>query len=239
MKTSKLFKAGSGVLLCLFLAGMVSVSLVEKETANRPLAYVQKYKPLVQVDNEDKQIIASRAERLYSGDTLSTDENGFALVQFMDKSIAKVKPQSQLIIQGSVDGKANTSARINLEAGEVFLNITKRNNSNFEVASNTSVASVKGTQFGASSDDYYWVLEGVVEMLSNRTGGAVDLTENMFGRLEDDGSIITGALSAEDIEELNRGYEQLESKLEPKGIKLKFRDENGQVREIEMQYFEN
>lgn len=239
MPFKKIYPLAGLTVLFFVAAGMTIDGLRQQKKADRPLAFVQKFKPDVKIVNNEKQINASRAERLYSGDTLQTDPNGFALVQFMDKSIAKVKPQSQLIIQGEVSGKDNTSARINLEAGEIFLNITRRTNSNFEVATNTSVASVKGTQFGARDDNYFWVLEGIIELSSNETGQTVNLTGNMFGQVNEDGSIETGELSEEDIEKLNKDYEELESKLKSKVIKLRFRNENGQLREIELKYFEN
>jgi hypothetical protein len=218
---------------------MVSAEVVRDRMTERPIAFVRKFKPDVTIRQGEKQIQASKAEQLFSGDTLRTDDSGFALVQFMDNSIAKVKPNSQLIVYGEVNSKQNASARIALELGEIFLNVTERTTTNFEVATGTSVASVKGTRFGARYDSYFWVVEGVVGLLSNRSGQAVDLTKRMYGLVNDDGSIETGMLSDAEINNLNSEYERLEANLQPKSIILRFRDQNGRLREIELKYFEN
>jgi hypothetical protein len=181
----------------------------------------------------------SKAEKLFSGDTLSTNKNGFALVQFIDKSIAKIKPNSQLIIQGEVEGKNNSSTRINVESGALFLNVTKRSTTNFEVATNSSVASVKGTQFGATEDSYYYVLEGTVELLANSSGETVTLTDRMFGQVNDDGTIDTGELTDEEVEEYTDESDNFEENLTPKIMTLRFRDEEGEIQTLEVEYFEN
>lgn len=221
------------------LAGMVSADVIGTLFADRPLAYVRKFKPDVTIYQDQKIVKASRAEQLFSGDTLRTDHNGFALVQFMDKSIAKVKPNSELIVHGEVNSKQSSSTRIALELGEIFLSVTSRSTTNFEVATGTSVASVKGTQFGARDDSYYWVTEGIVGLLSNQSGQSVDLTERMYGRVNEDGSIETGELTVGEIDNLNSEYGRLEANLDPETIILRFRDQNGQLQEIELKYFNN
>lgn len=207
--------------------------------ANRPLAYVQKFKPVVSIENNQKEIKAEKAGPLFDGDTLLTDTEGYALVQFMDKSFARVKPQSMLIVRGEIRAKGDQSSRLGLEAGEIFLNVTKQANTEFEVATATSVASVKGTAFGAKASGYFWVVEGEVELRSNRTGQTTTLTDNEYGEVNEDGSIETGRLSDEEADSLSQGYDQLDSQLETKTIRFRFRDENGQIREVELKYYIN
>lgn len=207
---------------------------------DRPLAFVQKFKPSVEVQNQGQlQDVKERGNPLYSGDTLRTNQNGFALVQFMDKSLAKVKPDSRLIVEGEIEDKQNTSTRIGLELGEIFLNVSEQGQDNFEVATNTSVASVKGTEFGASFDDYYWVKEGEVEILVSRTGESVTLTDRTYGQVNDDGTIETGELTDEEIEEKDREYEEMSENVEPEIYELQFIDENGEVQVIEIKVYEN
>lgn len=207
--------------------------------AERPLAFVQKFKPDVGIRNAGVlQDVKKRGKPLFNGDTLRTNENGFALVQFMDKSLAKIKPDSRLIVRGEVKDKQNTSTRIGLELGEIFLNVSDQGADNFEVATKTSVASVKGTKFGVSYDDYFWVEEGEV-LVTNRTGRSVTLTDKTYGRVKDDGSIEKGELSDEELEENNDDYEQMNEKMEPAIYELHFIDENGQQRVIELKVFEN
>ena len=229
-------------LLALFVVVLVSVGMASSEFISQPdrvLAYVKKYKPTANIQNQEKAVEAQKASPLYSGDTLSTNQNGFALVQFIDKSFAQVKPNSQLIVNGTVDNDKSTTARIILETGEIFLNVTKRASSDFQVETDAAVASVKGTQFGAISSNYYYVLEGLVELFSKETGETVSLEANTYGRINEDGSIEKGELTDDEINRFEEESSQFDDNFEPKVLKLRFRDENGQIREIEIEYFEN
>lgn len=210
------------------------------EAPDRPLAFVQKFKPSVAVqNNSDLTGVKKRGKPLFNGDTLRTNENGFALVQFMDKSLAKIRPDSRLIVRGEVKDKQNTSTRIGLELGEIYLNVSDQGADNFEVATNTSVASVKGTKFGASHDDYFWVEEGQVEVTVSRTGESVTLNDRSYGQVTEDGTIESGELSDEELEENNEGFSGMNEKMEPEIYELRFTDENGQQRVIEVKVFEN
>ena len=219
------------------IAGMVSTEIFDKP--DRVLAYVKKFKPTANINNVNKQIEAQKASPLYSGDTLSTNQNGFALVQFIDKSFAQIKPNSQLIVNGTVDNDKSTTARIVLETGEIFLNVTKRANSDFEVETNAAVASVKGTEFGVRFDNYFYVLEGLVELASKQTGEILSLEANTFAQVENGGAMEKGQLSENEVAQLAEESSEFTESLEPKVLKLRFRDENGQIREVEIEYFEN
>lgn len=226
--------------LTLLAVAFVITGAQLKDMTDRPLAYVQKFKPQVGVQNQGPlQNVEERGEPLYTGDTLRTNENGFALVQFMDKSLAKVKPESRLIVRGEIEDKENSSTRIGLELGEILLNVSEQGTDNFEVATNTSVASVKGTEFGATFDDYFWVEEGEVEILVNRTGESVTLTDRSYGQVQEDGNIETGELTEEEVEEKNEEYEQIEEESEPETYELRFIDENGEEQVIEIKVYEN
>nr|NIT56577.1 FecR domain-containing protein [Fodinibius sp.]NIV11558.1 hypothetical protein [Fodinibius sp.]NIY25160.1 hypothetical protein [Fodinibius sp.] len=176
---------------------------------------------------------------LFDGDTLRTDQNGFALVQFMDKSIAKIRPDSRLIIQGNIENKQNTSTRIGLELGEILLNVSERGSQDFEVTTNSAVASVKGTSFGATVDNYFWVEKGTVEVASKQTGQSVTLSEKMYGEVQEDGSIESGELTDEELDKRKAEYSEMNEKLEPTIYKVRFTNENGEERVIEMKVFDN
>lgn len=222
------------------LPGMVSPEVYSALLSDRPLAMVRRYKPAVDIFNAPKKLKAERGEPLYSGDTLETDKNGYAAVQFMNKSIAKVKPQSRLVVTGEVTSTTRSFIDVLMEAGEIFLNVAKQADQTFKVSTSNSVAAVKGTQFGATSDSYFWVKEGVVELTALESGDTVTLKSNMYGQVSEDGTgITTGQLSENQLKELEQGYDNLDKKLIPKIIKLIFRDQNGQRREIEIEYFEN
>lgn len=233
-------KSLSKYYLPLLVIGLLGIGAHVYEANERPLAFVQKFKPSVGLEkNGEFDNIKERGKPLFDGDTLRTDQNGFALVQFMDKSMAKIKPDSRLIVRGDVQDKQNTSTRIGLELGEILLNVSERGAQNFEVATNSAVASVKGTTFGATFDNYFWVEEGEVEVRSSRTGRSVTLTEKRYGKVQKDGSIETGELTDEELRKRNEGYAEMNEKLEPTIYKVRFTNDNGEERVIEVKVFEN
>ena len=103
-------------LLLISLTLLVGALKVEFEKNDRPLAIVKRFKPNVDVENKSADrskrlnLDTDKGEQLFNGDTLRTDSEGYALVVFMDKSIAKVKPQSLLIVRGESE---RTSKRSN------------------------------------------------------------------------------------------------------------------------------
>ncbi len=221
----------------LITAGMASADLFNV-SANRPLAFVRGFRPDVTITNGE-QTAAKRAAPLFDGDTLSTGQAGLALVQFMDKSIVKVQPNSVLIVQGTVQGQQDVTTRIILEAGDIFSNVTKRPTNSFEVATNTAVASVKGTQFGASSENYFWVGEGIVTLTSLETGQIDTLLQQMYGLIKPNGEIETGRLSDEELQQLYEKYKNIEDKLQANSMNLIFRNNQGQTKKVKVDYFKN
>ncbi|MDZ7683478.1 MAG: FecR family protein [Fodinibius sp.] len=227
-------------ILSLLVLAVAAMGAHYHTNTERPLAFVQKFKPTVGVEKDGKvNPIQKRGKPLYNGDTLRTSQDGFALVQFMDKSLAKVRPDSRLIVRGKVEDKNNTSTRIGLELGEIFLNVSEQGGDNFEVATNTSVASVKGTEFGASADDYFWVKEGEVEVRVKNTGNTVTLTNQTYAQVQEDGTVETGDLTDDEINRRDQKYKEMDEKMEPEIYKLRFIDENGQEQVIEVKVFEN
>lgn len=233
-------KSFAKYILPLIVVGLIAAGAHLHETADRPLAFVQKFKPQVGVQNKSQlKRVKERGKPLFNGDTLRTNKNGFALVQFMDKSIAKVRPDSRLIVRGEIEDKQNTSTRIGLELGEIFLNVSEQGAQDFEVATNSSVASVKGTEFGASYDDYFWVKEGEVEVTVNQTGESVTIDDSTSAQVQDDGTIQTQNMSDQQVQQNDEKFSQMNEKMEPETIELRFIDQNGQQQVIEIKVFEN
>ncbi|MAL18397.1 MAG: hypothetical protein CL670_02980 [Balneola sp.] len=214
--------------------------------SDRSIAIVKHFKPTVEVRNMtvDKMmeldLSENKGEQLFSGDSLETDDEGFALVVFMDASVAKVKPSSLLIINGDVATASKAmNTRINIINGEIFLNVEPQGGNDFEVATNRSLASVQGTDFGSTSEGYVWVEEGQVDVTALNSGQTVSLFEKMFARVDEQGNNIdSGTLNDQQLSELNEGFDEIENDLVEKEIILRFRDQNGQLREVRIDVFE-
>ncbi|SMO93407.1 FecR family protein [Gracilimonas mengyeensis] len=241
----RLFTLLVPVAVAFILIGMVAADIAYYK-AERPIAIVRRFKPEVVVQNMDegKKISLDPkeniGEKLFSGDTLSTFDDAFALVLFMDKSVAKVKPNSVLVINGEVGSSSKSmSTRINLQNGEIFLNVEPQGGNDFEVATSRSLASVKGTDFGNSHEGYVWVQNGQVDVTAINSGQTVSLFNKMFARVDENGNEInSGTLSDEELQQLGQDYNELENDLIKKELKFRFRDENGQLREITIDVFE-
>lgn len=235
----------------IFLFLMVGLGLMSAELAfknsDRPIAIVKHFKPDVTLRNldVDKNLMLDPeeniGEQLFSGDSLITEDEGFALVVFMDKSVAKVKPSSMLILRGEVGTSAKEmSTRIDLDRGEVFLEVQPQGGNDFEVSTNRSLASVKGTNFGNRADGFIWVKEGQVDVTANNSGQTISLFDKMFAQVDEQGdNIDSGTLSDEEISSLDEGYDEMNGNdLIQKELILRFRDANGQLREISIDLYE-
>lgn len=235
------------ICLTIFCIAVLIGALKTEFTQNdRPLAIVKRFKPNVDVENRSADrskrldIDKDKGEQLFDGDTLKTDADGYALVVFMDKSIAKVKPQSLLIVRGESEKTSKRSnTRIDLSLGEIFLNVEPQGNNDFEVSTSRSLASVKGTEFGSNADGYVWVREGQVDVTALQSGETVSLFEKMYAQVDETGNeIASGTLSDNDINDLDEGFDELNEELIKKQIKFRFKDANGQIREITIDYYE-
>lgn len=232
------------LILTVIVGSMLASDLYIPVEQERPLAIVRRFKPQVELASGEKEFILNLTdnlgEQLFSGDTLSTNEDGYALVVFMDNTIAKVKPESMLIVEGEslADSKISTR-KINLETGEIFMEVEPVGSGTFEVATSRSLASVKGTRFGTKAFGYVWVEEGQVDVTATNSGQTVSLFERMFAEVDENGnSIQSGTLTNEELNNLGLGYDELDEDLIERTIILRFRDANGQIREIPVNIFE-
>ena len=242
----KLTSIAVSLILAIVLGSMLASDLyipIEEEQ-ERPLAIVRRFKPQVELASGDKEFVLdltqNLGERLFNGDTLSTDKDGYALVVFMDNTVAKVKPESMLIVQGeSLADSKISNRRISLENGEVFMEVEPLGSGTFEVATSRSLASVKGTRFGTRAYGYVWVQEGQVDVTATNSGQTVSLFEKMFASIDNTGSTIqSGTLTDEELSNLDEGFDELDEELIERTIILRFRDANGQIREIPVNIFE-
>ncbi|MFY0684179.1 MAG: FecR domain-containing protein [Balneola sp.] len=243
MKLGKAQIALFGVLSIILFLGALKTEFIKQD---RPLAIVKRFKPNVDIENSlaDRSkrldLESDRGEQLFDGDTLRTDAEGYALVVFMDKSIAKVKPQSLLIVRGETERTSKRSnTRIDLSLGEIFLNVEPQGNNDFEVSTSRSLASVKGTEFGGNSDGYVWVKEGQVDVTALQSGETISLFEKMYAQVNGNADEIeSGTLSDNELTNLDDGFDELNEELIKKQIKLRFKDANGQIREVTIDYYE-
>ena len=129
---------------------------------------------------------------LDDGDKIRTGKSGFVAIIFIDdKSILKIKENSEAVITGKKT-KKSISKKINMDGGIIKASIVKQN-VDFVIQTPTSVASVKGTEFWMLVDellgDQIIGLEGQVSLVNTETGQEVLVSTGMTGSSTPDGQV--------------------------------------------------
>jgi hypothetical protein len=209
-------------------------------TEEDEIAYVRRYVPSVTVSNITADTIQTVGQPLASGDTLTTNQSGYAMLLFLDETVARVSPSSQMVIRSSLNEQRNLNLRtqISLAIGGLFMDVQRGEGKEFEVTTSNTVASVKGTKFGVDADGYVWVEEGEVEVEVRETGELITLNDMSFVRVDETGTAETGELSEEELEELTSVYQILESDLIERQMRLQFRNQQGDTLDEDVRIFE-
>lgn len=144
------------------------------------LALTMKSRGEVNVIKEDigKSKNLSRGELLVNGDLVMTGDDGGVVLMFLDdKTQLKLKSNSQTKITGT-RGKQEIMKRVNLSYGSLKASISEQKGE-FIIATGTSVAAVKGTEFwiisNPDSGDLLISISGSVEMTNSYTGETMDV----------------------------------------------------------------
>lgn len=233
-------------IILLFFTSFVAITIAATYSLDKPLAMVRRFKPevVIKVSQQNGWVNAQRAQQLFSSDTLRTGDDGHAVVQFLDNSIARLKPNTELVVTGESNSANSTSARIAVDIGEILLNVTGQQ-STYEVATPSAVAAVKGTSFvsqiNPDGSSTFTGLTGTVEITAINSGQQVNIGHRDRAMVEFTGNEIELTRVTED--EVNDFEEEYEGEFDetetPNIIKLRFRNSDGQVREVEIEYFEN
>ncbi|NQT34930.1 FecR domain-containing protein [bacterium] len=175
---------------------------------------------------------------LDDGDRIKTGNDGFAILIFADdKSQIKLRPNTEVVINGKRDAQSNIAKRITMEVGEIFTRIDKQRGS-FEVVTPTSVASVKGTEFWmvVHEDGTTEVLtiRGLIELMNRISGKIVDVSSGQHGISDPQGGNEVNPTNPADIPEEpeDRDVDM------PHTLLIQVQDPDGRTRTIIIQYFE-
>ena len=117
-------------------------------------------------------LTAIRGQQLSQGDWIVTGENEFAALLFLDKSLLKIHENSEIEIRSQRYAANQQDTKIYMNKGGVYSEVKEGSNGHFEVATPTSVASVKGTEFYLDVSEMdgsttLTVVNGVVEFTND------------------------------------------------------------------------
>ena len=170
-----------------------------------------------------------------SGDKITTAKGGFVALLFIDdKSALKVKENSEVIISGNKNNRA-IAKRIGLKGGTIRAQVGKKQNRDFIIQTNVSVASVKGTDFWVVSDnnngDSVIGIEGVIQLTNKISGDKIDIPSGITGLSTKDGQLQSFNTDPKTIPKDPSGDNIGNQKL-----KIEFKDANGKKKTLVIEY---
>ncbi|MDH4069246.1 MAG: FecR family protein [Ignavibacteria bacterium] len=147
-------------------------------------------------------VAATPAGIISVGDMVSTGEEALAVIKFADKSIVKVRENSELVVTGSVD-ETKIVKEVDVQKGVIGFIIGKQErNDQFRFTSPTSVAAIRGTQ-GAftvrGEADTLIVTEGTIRLTNTPSGDSLDVAAGFTGISKPDGSLEVRASTPEEV----------------------------------------
>lgn len=181
---------------------------------------------------------AELGQRLHNRDVVLTSPNTRAAIRFTDDgSLLRLNPSSQLTIRTEGAGNAVTKT-LELEFGELWTKVTKKDAAQFRVQTPAGVAAVKGTEFivrvDANGRTTVITLEGVVEFFNGAgtvsvpAGRTTSVTSNTQ-------TPQTRNTKSEDLQAsagLLKGDDQPGSDSELTQIEIQMQDADGRMRTV-------
>lgn len=192
----------SKVSLVAILLALVSMTAVAQE----PIGVIAKSSGTTfhkKFNADDYSPSAVMGTQLKNHDWIKTSDDGFVAIFFLDdKSQLKVKGNSEMEILAAVE-RGKISKTISLDYGTVKASVSKQKGE-FRIATPTSVASVKGTEWWVQSDengDTFIVMEGIVEVENLISGTVQNVGQDETATSNPDGTVDVEETDAADIPE--------------------------------------
>ena len=201
-------------------------------TAAERIAVVTKIKGSVEVRpaGESSFNPLKKGYVLFDGDFVRTGSNGALIIVYLDdKSMLKVKSNSDLEIRGTRSGKG-LSKNVDMMAGTLKAGVSKQRKGDFVISTPTSVASVKGTEFWMMSDpllgDKVIGIEGLVELQNLISGEVANIGADQTGSSTPNGTLSVNTTDPDDIPE------DIEEEEEIHELRIQLQDADGQEKEL-------
>jgi hypothetical protein len=137
-----------------------------------------------------------RGATLHSGEVIESGADGLAVIMFLDdKSILRIQKNTSLTIGGEATGTGAQRAinkQVDMQFGKLRAEVTRQRQGEFQITTPISVASVKGTDFWATSDpvlgDVFLGVEGLIEVQNLVSGGTIEVGGGQMGTSDPDGT---------------------------------------------------
>lgn len=177
---------------------------------------------------------ATNGDMLIAGDQVRTGKQSLAVIKFMDRSIVRVREQSELTVTSSSQNGGMVKI-IQLGKGSLGFDVKKQQNDRFRLTSPTSVASIRGTYgklSGGTGNDTLVVTEGLVNFKNSISNNEVDVAAGFIGFSNQDGSISSRKATEQELADANNAALGSSSN----ELNLELRNSKGDKKELKIRY---
>ncbi|MCS7211365.1 MAG: FecR family protein [Chloroherpetonaceae bacterium] len=169
-----------------------------------------------------------RGQQLNSGTQVRTGAQSFSILKFADNSVVRISENSEIVVRGDKAAGNAMNKTVELNLGKVGFNIKKQGQGEvFRFSSPTAVASIKGTT-GYFGNGSLLILSGLASLSLPDGSLARDVGEGQIGIVAN-GQVEVRPATQEELDEARRIVGEINER-----ITIKFRDKNGNIREIEI-----
>jgi len=185
---------------------------------------------------EEAWVKAQPSDMLSSGDGVRTGQRSLAIVKFIDNSIVRVRPQSEVTIIGESSAPGTLSKNVRLMRGAFGFDVRKQHsNEQFQLTSPTSVASIRGTKgklSGSGGQDTLIVTEGSVNFKNLPSNQSLDIPAGYIGISTQDGNLTSR--KATDAELADANYAANGGSVNE--LQLELKDSHGNKKELKLKF---
>lgn len=187
---------------------------------------------------------AERGKRLNSGDDVRTGEASTSILQFVDGTVVRVQPNSELKVRGEIDQKTSRMDKgVDITLGKLGFDVRRREGEQFRFSSPTAVASIKGTEGSFAVDPERVVFTVLSSKASSGPAATLELligNKQTFNVNVGETVVIdtkTGGANkhATTASELKTAQDaKVSANVEDGKIIIRFRTKQGDIKEIEV-----
>lgn len=222
-----------------FLIQAFLIAQIVQATESKAIALVLKTTGDVKLKKAgtDRVLPLKFGSTLDNGDWVRAGDDGFAVLMFTDdKSQIKISAKTEVVIEGKRDANSNITKRVKMEVGQILAKVDEQRGS-LQIATPTSVASVKGTEFWVVVLDdgttQVITLEGLVELLNTQSGRVVDVQPGQRGESNPNGEVNQDIPPEDEIPN-----DQDQDEATPHSIEIDVQDSDGRTRHVIIEYEE-
>ena len=178
---------------------------------------------------------AGKGDILKAGDRVRTGKQSLAILKFNDRSIVRVRENSEIAMTTAADGQGAVKSIDGAEGSYGFDIQKQQANEKFRFTSPTSVASIRGTMGTWSSgngNDTLVLPEGLVNLSNKISDRNIDVPAGWIAFSNADGSLTSRPATPEELAAA-RGAATGGT---PKELDLKLRNDDGEEKDLKIKY---